>query len=259
MKYIIITILSLSILLTACKKEEPIINNIDDNKSKISDDNTIKQQDTVKASSTIENENQDIEDKIIDIKIEESKEITPNEYKTKINISDWKTYKNKELGYSVKYPKEWNVFVDEDSKHIWRDYKRWDENDNLISVVDIRNVKLDENIGCTLGGPFEPDPGFSFRIIVYDKKENSLDSVARECLHYSEINKCDMRSVNNGNIEMLIIDNPNTSCGSYPEMAIIKNDKLYKFEVVWYGGSPVPGNIGYKKLFYIILENIKIE
>ncbi|MCK5415842.1 hypothetical protein KAI92_00255 [Candidatus Parcubacteria bacterium] len=257
MKYLIITILSLSILLTGCKKEEPIINNIDDNKPKISDNNTIKQQDTVKASSTIENENQDIEDKIIDIKIEESKEITPNEYKTKLDISDWKTYKNKELGYSVKYPKEWNVFIDKDSGKTWNDYRYWDEDNNLISAIDIKNTAKDVHTSCTLGGPFPPKEGMSFRIVIYKKKEKTFNSIMEVCHESSETGECEARFVMKDDNKFLVIDDTNKSCGKYPDAYIIKNNKMYHFDVVWNNMSEKRDY--YKKLFYIILENIEIE
>ncbi|MCK5415841.1 hypothetical protein KAI92_00250, partial [Candidatus Parcubacteria bacterium] len=76
MKYLIIIILSLSILLTGCKKEEVSNNSEINNTTKPIDNSTITQK---VSSSTQENQNN-------------------------VDYDDWKTYSSEEYGFEFKYP-----------------------------------------------------------------------------------------------------------------------------------------------------------
>lgn len=103
MKYLIITILTLTIFLTGCKKQEIVVNN------------NIVQKDVIEKN----------------IKSSTSTQIEDIEESTNIDgiYKDWKTYRNDEYWFEISYPTDWNAYsVDEVG--IWKPKKN-----QVINIV----------------------------------------------------------------------------------------------------------------------------
>ena len=170
-----------------------------------------------------------------------------------IDTSNWKTYRNEEYGFEFKYPGDWNLFVNEDSGNSWTSYKI-----KPLVLVEIKNVKKDKEISCTLGGPVLPPEGMSIKLLVEKTIDDSFNKIIQNCDSRSETGHCITRIENfNGN-KVLIIDDSMSPCDFFPKAYIIKDSYKYSINSIWYSGQEKDSSYQ-QSLFYKIMETLIIN
>ncbi len=114
---------------------------------------------------------------------------------TEINISDWLTYKNKEYGFELKYPKGW-YWIDESEK--WKEYRK--------------------NLG---------EPERKYFLIVKDAKEKL------EGMEYEYVIKVDFGKIKEKNIEVYIkkvLGSRINMFSGYLKSETVKGYLLYRYD-----------------------------
>ncbi|MBD3248110.1 hypothetical protein GF382_02365, partial [Candidatus Falkowbacteria bacterium] len=174
-----------------------------------------------------------------------------------IDTSDWKTYRNEEYGFKMKHPKNWTMLENEEIGNDWDTYRKWhNKNDELVYILEVKDLPKDEYPGCSSGGPGVPPIGAKIDILVKKNTGKTFDDHIQECIELSETQKCDTRIEKINNNKVLIVDNPHSLCG-YPSITIIKEKYTYIIEPVWTNRDREKME-QYRKLFYAFIEDFSV-
>ena len=177
---------------------------------------------------------------------------------SEIDTSDWKTYENKELGVTFKYPSDWGLYEDKDTSE-WKNYNYYTEQvkSNIIKLVEVKNLGKDEEPSCGIGS--KSSPGISISLEVSKNSNNySLQQLQQECLDGPDPTVCEasIKMINKNQVLIHAIDDV-MRCGEYPAVQIVKNDRIYSLSVVWSDNSET--DISPERFFYAILNSLEIK
>ena len=158
----------------------------------------------------------------------------------------WSTYQNQEYNFSIDYPRHWIIEEEEYSGEMDSNY--------LFKII---KIKSSENIGCSCGGPADPEAGHMISILIRGNKDNkSLQDLQQEKVKFEdEQYNCSVSEIRTvGDKEMLYYENCPDCCAWYPGYMYVKGDYIYDFYSTYW-----PTEFEFGQMFDEIIKTVKIN